>query len=394
MIAGVVAVIVGVLVCGPARGQMDQAVEGVRVSGDAPEASGYRIERVLGGLNHPWAMVWLPGGGVGDMLITERRGTLRLVRDGELVRRPIDGLPAIFAAGQGGLMEVALHPRFEENRVVYLAYSSGNRRSNRTVLGAGRLSQDGTALEDFEELFAVAESKSGGQHFGVRIVFLPDETMLLAIGDGGNPPTRYEGKFIREQSQNKGAHLGKVLRLTDRGEPAAGNPFADDAAAAAEVFSLGHRNIQGMARDPETGTIWATEHGARGGDELNVIRAGVNYGWPTVTYSREYHGPRISDEVAGPGFEDPVIAWTPSKAPSGLCFYTGDAFEDWKGDLFSGALVLRHIRHIDLEDGEVVGETKIPTEGRVRDVRQGPDGMIYFITDESRGELLRLVPAA
>ncbi|MEM9558894.1 MAG: PQQ-dependent sugar dehydrogenase [Planctomycetota bacterium] len=246
-------------------------------------------------------------------------------------------------------------------------------------------------LTGVEVLFRVNIDKRGGQHFGSRIVWLPGDTMLLAIGDGGNPPVRYEGEFIRNQAQNPGAHTGKVLHLTQDGTPV-------DATAAfqgglPEVFTIGHRNIQGMARDPQTGTIWATEHGARGGDELNIIVEGTNYGWPEVTYSREYSGPRISDETAAPGIEDPLVVWTPCKAPSGLAFYTGDKMPAWQGDLFSGALVGRHIRRIDLDGTSVAGEETIPTGARVRDVRQGPDGFLYFITDEQAGELRRIVPA-
>lgn len=324
------------------------------------------------------------------MLITERKGTLRVVRDGELVGEPIEGLPAIGAFGQGGLMEVSLHPDFDQNKFVYLTYTEGSKAANRTVLGRGTL--DGDRLADFDVVFRVAETKSGGQHFGSRILWLPDDTLLLAIGDGGNPPTRYADGYIRDQAQNPGAHLGKVLRLNDDGTAPSDNPFAEDVDAAAEVYSYGHRNIQGMARDPESGRIYVNEHGARGGDELNIVEPGVNYGWPLVTYSREYYGPRISERTTSTGMRDPHLVWTPSKAPSGLAFYTGDKHPGWKGDLFSGALIHKHVRRVDLDEaGNVLGEEEFRTEKRVRDVRQGPDGHLYVLTDESRGELLRLV---
>ncbi|MEM1185415.1 MAG: PQQ-dependent sugar dehydrogenase [Planctomycetota bacterium] len=375
------------LAAAPAACQPSTLEGPVEQSGKAKEADGYAFEPLVTGLERPWSVAWLPGG---DMLITERKGTLRVVRDGELVGEPIEGLPAIGAFGQGGLMEVSLHPDFDQNKFVYLTYTEGSKAANRTVLGRGTL--DGDRLADFDVVFRVAETKSGGQHFGSRILWLPDDTLLLAIGDGGNPPTRYADGYIRDQAQNPGAHLGKVLRLNDDGTAPSDNPFAEDVDAAAEVYSYGHRNIQGMARDPESGRIYVNEHGARGGDELNIVEPGVNYGWPLVTYSREYYGPRISERTTSTGMRDPHLVWTPSKAPSGLAFYTGDKHPGWKGDLFSGALIHKHVRRVDLDEaGNVLGEEEFRTEKRVRDVRQGPDGHLYVLTDESRGELLRLV---
>jgi glucose/arabinose dehydrogenase len=363
----------------------------VPISGEVPEATGYQIETVLIGLERPWAVAWLPGDDADDMLITERPGRLRIVRDGELLLDPAyDAFEGLYASGQGGLLDVALHPDFDSNRLVYLTYAQGDRDANRTVLARGRLEDD--RLVDVEVLFRVNIDKKGGQHFGSRILWRPDGTMLLAIGDGGNPPVRYEGEWIREQAQNPRAHLGKILHLTDAGAPAAEKPAFEDGLP--EVFSIGHRNIQGMAYDPGTDTIWATEHGARGGDELNLIVRGANYGWPEVTYSREYSGPRISDDTTAPDKNDPLVVWTPAKAPCGLVFYSGDIMPQWKGDLFSGGLVGRQIRRIDLDGITIVGEEMIPTDARVRDVRQGPDGYLYFLTDEQAGELRRIVPAA
>ncbi len=368
-----------------------QAVTGpVPISGEAPKAGGYEIETVLIGLERPWAVAWLPGGDGDDMLITERPGRLRLVRDGVLVADPVyDAFKGLYASGQGGLMDVSLHPDFASNRLVYVTYSQGDRAANRTVVARGEL--EGDRLAGVEEVFRVNIDKAGGQHFGSRILWRPDGTMLLAIGDGGNPPVRYKGDWIRKQAQNPRAHLGKVLHLTDAGAPAAEEPAFEGGLR--EVFSIGHRNIQGLAYDAETGTIWATEHGARGGDELNIIERGANYGWPEVTYSREYSGPRISDATTAPGKTDPLVVWTPCKAPCGLAFYTGDAMPEWKGDLFSGGLVGRQIRRIDLDGTTVVGEETIPMDARVRDVRQGPDGHLYFLTDEQAGELRRIVAA-
>ena len=358
------------------------------ISGDVPEATGWRAETVAGGLSHPWAIAWLPDG---SALITERAGRLRVLRDGRLDPKPVPGLPAVFAAGQGGLLDVALHPDFTENRLVYFTLASGNRDANRTALARARF--DGQALRDATVIFENADTKSGTQHFGSRIVWLPDRSLLMSIGDGGNPPVRFAGENIRNQAQNPGTHFGKIVRLRDDGTPHPDNPFAGQPGARPEVWTLGHRNIQGMTRDPASRRVWANEHGSRGGDELNVIEGGGNYGWPVVTYSYEYWGPRISDESSRPGIVEPKLVWTPSKAPSGLALYTGQDFPQWRGDLFSGALKAQQIRRIRLEGTRVVGEEKLTIGRRVRDVRQGPDGHLYLLTDEDEGALLRIVPA-
>lgn len=384
----------------------------VEPSADVAELEGVRIERVLGGLERPWGMAWLPsgwlderlgeggggdqsgaddGGGWGaDMLITERGGALRLVRGGELVDEPIAGAPEVLAHGQGGLMDVSLHPAFAENGFVYLTYSIGTRNENRTAMGRGRF--DGERLTEFEELFRVSQLKQGGQHFGSRILWLEDGTMLLSIGDGGNPPVRLEGAFIREQAQELDSHLGKVLRLNEDGSVPSDNPFVGVDGATPEVWSYGHRNIQGMALDPASGRVYANEHGARGGDELNLIEAGENYGWPVATYSREYFGPRISPDTEREGMVDPLVVWTPAQAPCGLAFYDGELHDSWRGDLFSGGLIAEQVRYLDLDgEGRVVDEKKITVGKRVRDVRVGPDGGLYLLTDEADGELLRVV---
>jgi glucose/arabinose dehydrogenase len=377
-----------IVLSGITFGVVGSALAEPPIVSDAPSATGFKVEDVVTGLEHPWSVAWLPNG---DMLITERPGRLRIVRDGRLLSDPVRGVPSVLAHGQGGLMEVSLHPRFEENKWVYLTYSDGTRNENHTVLARG-VYENG-ALRDVETIFEVNRLKSGGQHFGSRIVWEDDSTMLLAIGDGGNPPVRYGDGLIREQAQELGAHLGKVLRLTEDSEPAPGNPFAKTSGAAPEVYSYGHRNIQGLARDPETGRVWATEHGPRGGDELNLIEAGANYGWPEVTFGREYFGPKISERTSGPRFEDAALVWTPSKAPSGLEFYSGDAFPEWQGDLFSGGLMTKDVWRIDLDGTRVVKQETIAIGQRVRDVRQGPDGMLYVLTDERNGKLARIVPS-
>lgn len=361
----------------------------VPLSGDAPEAKGWDHEVVLDGLVHPWSIVWVPGDPI-DILITERPGRLRVVQDGELQGRTISGLPEIYVSGQAGLLDITLHPEFEQNRLVYLTYASGDEDANRTTVGRGRL--NGFALKDFEEIFRVSDDKTGDQHFGSRMVWLSDSTFLLSLADGGNY-IRYEGEWIREQAQNPESHLGKVLKLTDEGDPAPGGLFLEHEDALPDIWTMGHRNIQGLAYDPESGRVWATEHGSRGGDELNLLKAGANYGWPEVTYSREYHYLKISDETSKPGMEDPKVVWTPAQSPSGLTYYTGDKFPDWRGDLFSGGLQGEQVRRIILDGETVTGEESIPLGRRIRTVAQGPDGYLYVLTDHEDGELIRIIPS-
>jgi glucose/arabinose dehydrogenase len=357
---------------------------------DLPEASGWRAETVVRGLAHPWAIAWLPNG---DALITERPGRLRVLRGGQLDPTPVRGLPDICGdCGQGGLMDVALHPDFADNRLVYLTFAEGTKDRNRTALARGRLDADGRRLRDTEVIFRNADWKSGGQHFGSRLVWLPDGTLLMSIGDGGNPPVSFGGDVIRNQAQNPGTHFGSVLRLTDDGNAPPDNPFVGEPSAKPELYSYGHRNIQGMVRHPETGRVYANEHGSRGGDELNLIGPGNNYGWPEVTYSNEYWGPRISEVTQRPDVTDPLVVWTPSKAPSGLTVYTGERFPAWRGDLLSGALKFQEVHRLDLEGGRVISEEILDIGERVRDVRMGPDGELYVLTDADDGALLRIVP--
>jgi glucose/arabinose dehydrogenase len=361
-----------------------EAVDPARI----PEATGFRRTVLVRGLEHPWGLAWLPDG---DLLITERPGRLRIVRGGVLDPAPIPGVPEVLAAGQGGLLDVSLHPRFAENRLVYLTYAAGTPEANHTRLARARF--DGRALSRLEVIYAVPQRKSGTQHFGSRLIWLPDGTLLLAIGDGGNPPLRLEGALIREQAQNRGSALGKILRLNADGTPAAGNPFQGDAGALPELWSLGHRNIQGLAHDPAPGRVWVTEHGARGGDELNLVSAGANHGWPLVTHSREYFGPEITPRRTAPAMVDPRRVWTPAIAPSGLAVASGRV-PQWRGQLFAGGLVSGDVRRLRLDpQGRVVAEERIAIGQRVRDVREGPDGFLYVLTDGAGdGELIRLEP--
>lgn len=358
----------------------------VKPTADVPEAVGWRTELVVDGLSHPWSLAWLPDG---TALITERPGRLRIVRDGRLAPDPVPGTPEVLAYGQGGLLDVSPHPDFAINRLIYLTYATGTKDANRTALARARF--DGDRLDDLEVIFRNAHTKRGGQHFGSRILWLPDGGLLMSVGDGGNPPLAFDGANIRDQAQQLGTHFGKILRLRDDGHPHPDNPFIHRLGARAEIYSYGHRNIQGMTLDPFSGQVWANEHGSRGGDELNLIEAGKNYGWPAVTYSREYWGPRISDETSRPGVPEPKVVWTPSKAPSGLALYTGDRYPEWKGDLFSGALKFGQVRRVQLEGTRAVDKEKLTIGKRVRDVRQGPDGYLYLLTDEPNGALLRIL---
>ncbi|MDX2256099.1 MAG: PQQ-dependent sugar dehydrogenase [Pseudanabaenaceae cyanobacterium bins.39] len=341
---------------------------------------------LIDNLERPWGMAWLPDGSI---LITERVGRVQLWRDGKMAQVPVN-LPDLFVSGQGGLMDIALHPQFAENKFVYLTFAAGNAQSNRTRLLRAKF--DGKTLVNPEVIFEVSPSKSGSQHFGSRITWLTDGTMLLAIGDGGNPPLQLNGELIRNQAQKMDSHLGKILRLKDDGSIPADNPFAQIPNANPAVWSYGHRNIQGLVTDRSTGKIWSTEHGARGGDELNLVTAGQNYGWPIVTHSQEYAGGEISSERSRSGMLDPQIVWTPAIAPSGLMIYQGDRFPQWQGHLFAGGLVSRNVIRISFNAQNQPIQEAIPIGQRVRDVREGQDGLIYVLTDEQNGQLIRLEP--
>lgn len=351
-------------------------------------AQSYRLVPMVSGLEHPWSMAWLPDDRR-TILVTERPGRLRIVRNGVLDPNPIGGVPPVFASGQGGLMDISLHPQFTKNRLVYLTYAHGTETANRTRLARGVF--DGKNLKNIQVIFEVSPVKSGTQHFGSRITWLPDNTLLLAIGDGGNPPLTINGQLPRYQAQNRRSHLGKILRLKDDGSIPRDNPFVKDPPANPAIWSYGHRNIQGLTFDPATKRVWATEHGSKGGDELNLIQKGKNYGWPLVTYSKEYEFPNrdISPDRSRPGMEDPKAVWTPSIAPSGLTSYNGRRFPQWRKNLFAGGLVEKSVRRIELDaTGNVIKQEQIEIGTRVRDVRQGPDELLYILTDESDGQII------
>lgn len=356
----------------------------VLTSANNSQTNQWQKVTVIEGLEHPWSMVWLPNG---EILITERPGRLRVVREGKLDPKAIAGVPEVFAVGQGGLLDVAIHPQFAQNRWIYLTYAHGDREANRTRVA--RAVYDGTSLRDLRVIFEVSQAKTGSQHFGSRLLWLPDGTLLVAIGDGGNPPLQLAGDLIRKQSQNLQSHLGKIIRINDDGSLPKDNPFMGS-----KIWSYGHRNIQGISFDPMTQRVWATEHGAKGGDELNLIEKGKNYGWPVVSASQEYGtNTPVSREKSRPDLIDPKTIWTPAIAPSGLVFYTGNRFPNWQGNLFAGGLVSRDIRRLEVDkSGEIINQEAIPIGQRVRDVRQSPDGFLYLLTDEGNGQLIRLEP--
>jgi aldose sugar dehydrogenase len=338
-----------------------------------------RVTRVAGGLQYPWGIAFLPDG---SYLVTERPGRLQHVRDGRAT--PVAGLPDIQARRQGGLMDVALHPDFENNRWVYLTYSKGNAEATTTALGRGRLNEG--RLEDFEEVFVQDRLSEPGRHYGSRIAWLSDGTLLLSIGDRGAAPAR---------AQDPRDHAGKLLRLNDDGSIPADNPFVSGEAAHPEIYSLGHRNIQGLVVAPGTDAIWATEHGERGGDELNLVRPGLNYGWPVVTRSRDYRTQEQYGETRSrEGYVEPVWEFLPTLAPSGLAMVTGDRFPNWRGDLLAGGLRSERIHRIVVEDGTVVHQEELllGLVGRIRDVREGPDGYIYVLSDAADGGVYRIEP--
>ena len=346
----------------------------------------YRIVTVVEGLDHPWSFTLLAGG---DMLITERPGRLRIVRDGELLPEPVPGVPEVRARGQGGLLDVALHPDFATNRLVYLSFSKPEEDGSAatTAVVRGRFEND--RLEDVEQIFQ-ADTR-GRNHYGSRLAFDRDGFLFITVGDRQASPS---GDLAAHPAQDLSNHHGTVIRLHDDGSVPSDNPFVDSAGARPEIWSYGHRNAQGLAIDSETGDIWITEHGPQGGDELNLILPGRNYGWPVIGYGVNYgSGSAIHEGTHREGMEQPVHYWVPSIATSGLLLYTGDRFPGWRGNLFAGGLRGAQLARLTLAGREVTNEeTLVRNRGRIRDVRQGPDGYIYVAFDEGHGEIVRLEP--
>lgn len=345
------------------------------------------VQVVASGLDRPWGFQFLPGGG---MVVTEKSGQLRLVDQDGRISSPVAGAPTVAAVGQGGLLDVALDPNFAANNLIYLSYAEpAEAGARRTTLARARLHMDGNQprLSDVQVIFRQQPALSTAYHFGSRIVFAADGTLFLTLGDRGK-----ENLY----PQDLASTVGKVVRLNPDGSIPADNPFVGRPGVRGEIWSYGHRNIQGAALHPDSKALWTVEHGARGGDELNQPQAGRNYGWPAITYGTEYSGRPVGAGITQKeGMEQPVYYWDPSYAPSGMMIYTGNLFPMWRGDVFIGTLAGMKLLRLRLKDGKVSGEEWLLTdrEERIRDVRQGPDGAIYVATDDRDGKILRLTPA-
>jgi glucose/arabinose dehydrogenase len=345
------------------------------------QAGPITVETVAGDLEHPWGLAFLPDG---SMLVTERPGRLRIVGTDGAVSKPLAGVPKVYKVGQGGLLDVALDPDFADNQLIYLSYAEPGEGGGGTAVARGKLGAQG--LEQVEVIFRQVPKLSGGNHFGSRLVFLPDKTLIVTLGD------RNTRNFIADPK----SHVGKLVRINRDGSVPADNPFLQKSEFAPEIYSLGHRNAQGAALNPATGAFWTVEHGARGGDEVNIPKPGANYGWPVISFGREYSGAKIGEGTQKPGLEQPVYYWDPSIAPSGMEFYTGDKFPAWKGSVFVGALKSRMLVRLTLDGDRVVAEERLLQDlgERIRDVVQGPDGNLYLLTDDDDGRILRVSPAS
>ena len=336
------------------------------------------------GLEHPWAVEPLPGG---DLLVTEKPGRLRVVAAAGKVGPAIAGVPAVDARGQGGMLDVALSPSFDSDRTIFWSYSEPRKGGNGTSVARGVLSADRRRLEQVRVIFRAMPTYDGDKHYGSRLAFGPDGMLYVTLGERSD-------ESMRPQSQQLDSHMGKILRITPDGSAPKDNPFAGQSNARPEIWTLGHRNVQAAAFDPQ-GRLWEVEHGANGGDELNRVEKGKNYGWPLVAYGEEYSREPIPGAVtARAGYEQPVYYWDPVIAPSGMQFYTGDGFPAWKGSLFVGGMKDKRLVRLTLENDRVTGEEHLLADRgqRVRDVRQGPDGALYVVTDQENGELWRIAP--
>lgn len=340
----------------------------------------FRVVRVAGSLEHPWSLAFLPNG---DMLVTERAGRLRLISGGKVRRQPIAGVPAVVASGQGGLLDVILDPGFAKNRLIYLSYAGRQRGGANTHVMRARYSAKG--LTDQKVIFRAEPAANRGVHYGSRLAFGRDGMLYVTVGERGDP----------DRAQDLSSHNGSVIRIRPDGSVPPDNPFVGEADVRPEIYSYGHRNPQGLAVHPDTGAVWAQEHGPRGGDEVNLIRRGVNYGWPVITFGRAYSGFSIGEGTHKTGMAQPMWKWVPSIAPSGMMFYSGTKFPGWRGNLFVGALKDELVARLEMKGGKIVSEERLLTGaiGRIRDLRQGPDGLVYLLNDESDGAVYRLEPA-
>ena len=341
--------------------------------------SEYEVQVLASGLRFPWGMTFLPDG---NMLVTERVGQLRTITPDGRISEPIQGVPAVFVQQQGGLLDVALDPNFASNRLVYLSYAEPDGNKAGTAVARARLN-DGR-LEKLQVIFRQLPKTEGGVHFGSRLVFAPDGNLFITLGDRGD---------YADQAQFTDNYFGKIIRIRPDGSVPPDNPFVQNKQGKPEIWSYGHRSVQGAAIHPQTGALWIHEHGPKGGDEINIPQPGKNYGWPKASYGSHYSGVPIKDEHAEQGFEEPIYYWTPSIAPSGMTFYTGSLFPGWRGSLFVGALAGRQLVRLSTDDKRILGEEKLLMQTtRFRDVVQGPDGALYLLTDDENGKLLKLIP--
>ena len=344
------------------------------------EKARFRVVSLVSGLVHPWSLAFLPDG---DLLITERPGRLRVVRLGRLLEVPIAGVPVVAAVGQGGLLDVVLHPDFATNRLLCLSYNRPDSDSNSTAIICGELVGD--RLINSQVIFVAEPKLRGGKHFGCRLVFDVNGNLYATLGDRG----------VRAQAQDLSRHPGSVIRIDLSGAALADNPFVHQDNAQPEIFTYGNRNPQGLAWQPKTGVLWMHEHGPRGGDELNQVIAGTNYGWPVISYGKEYWSPNaVGEGTHKIGMAQPAHHWIPSIAPSGMAFYSGNRFPRWQGNLFIGSLKFGELVRLEIDASRVVHEERLLNGefGRIRDVRLGPDGLLYLLTDSRNGHLLRLEP--
>ena len=346
------------------------------------EKEDFQIVTIADELSHPWSLAFLPGG---DYLVSERGGTLwRIAPDGRKVE--ISGVPDVYDRGQGGLLDIVPAPDFQTSGLLYFSYAAANEEGlANTEVAHAKLNLMKNRLTDVTVIFRANPKVSGSNHWGSRLLFGPDGLLYITLGE------RFSYK---KEAQNPRNHLGTIIRVHPDGRTPDSNPFADGRDGDPKVFTYGNRNVQGIALRPDTGQIWFHEHGPKGGDEVNILKAGANYGWPAVTYGVSYAGWKISDKTTAPDMEDPVLHWTPSIAPSGMAFYAGDKFPAWQGNVFVGALAHTHLRRLELHDDTVVHQEVLLEDrgARIRDVRAGPDGFIYVLTDQSNGALLRLEP--
>jgi glucose/arabinose dehydrogenase len=342
----------------------------------------FRVVPLAKGLEHPWSIAFLPNKSI---LISERAGRLRLYHNGRLDSKPISNVPKVVDSGQGGLFDVTLHPDFGKNQLLYLAYAARGQGGVHTRVTRYRYDATAHALLDAQQIFDASPKASGGRHFGGRMVFDRQGYLYITLGDRGD----------MDRAQDTAEHSGSVIRLHDDGRIPSDNPLGTQKRAKPEIYSFGHRNPQGMALHPKTGAVWTHEHGARGGDEINIIRPGRNYGWPVITHGIDYDGSKIGIGKSAPGMEQPLYYWVPSIAPAGMAFYTGNKFPKWRNSLFVGALRGETLVRLELKGKQVVKEERLLQNavGRIRDVRMGPDGFLYLAIDDSDGRLLRLEPA-